>query len=377
MRVAIFTGPTGGHFFPAFAFSESLRTRHPEAQILFVTSHRGRSLAEKAKHQIESRFEFLPDFPFPRPPRWDFLIRLFPFLIKLSQSFWKVEKLLNEFRPDLCIGFGSYVAFPGILASRRKKIPTIIHEQNYTRGKANAWLARFATRIALSFNPEGTRLDLPRCQTTGLPLRSRVACAAKQKREKGLAISKENQFRILIVGGSQGAHVLNELWRNTWELFSDEEKSKLAVTHITGEKDFATLRTMYQNQQIETSLFPFHDRMEELYREADLAITRAGASTLFELAAFGLPAIVVPYPHAEGHQEENARYFEKRGGIRVLPEKNLAPQRLKDAVVEIMNSENLRNQMSHAFTRLALPDAGDQLVELCDEIFVEREPCAA
>ena len=366
MRVVIFAGPTGGHFFPALAAAESLKKKHPEAEILFVTGRRGGLLVEKARSRIEAQFRFLPDFPFPRTKGPDFIIQVLPFLIKLCASFIAVNRIFNEFRPELCMGFGSYIAFPGILVSRMRKIPGLIHEQNYEMGKANAWLARSAVRAALSFEGKAGTV-------TGLPLRAALLEAAARQKSRKLTAGG---FRIMIVGGSQGAQGLNELWKKTLQLFSHEEKMKLAVTHITGEKDFSALKTMYQENGIRASVFPFYDSMEELYSETDLALTRAGAGTLFELAAFGVPALVVPYPHAEAHQEKNAIYFEKRGGVRVLPEKTSTPLEFKMAVTELMNSEPLRNQMSQAIGKLALPDAGDKLAEICGELLM-KEVCAA
>ena len=376
MRVAIFTGPTGGHFFPALAFCESLRNRRPEAQILFVTSLRARPLTERVKNQLEAKFEFLPDFPFPRPQNWNFLIRLAPFLIKLAQSFWQTEQILESFRPDLALGFGSYVAFPGIFMSRKRGIPAIIHEQNAAMGKTNQWLCRFATQIALSFEPNVECHHHSHYKTTGLPLRSTLLRAAEQKTEGVSPIFNKNRFRILIVGGSQGAQALNRLWQEALERFSDEEKSKLAVIHITGERDFASVKTMYLEKEIEASVVAFANEMEKLYSRSDLAITRAGAGTLFELSLFGLPAIVIPYPHAEGHQEANAEYFQRRGAIRVLPQRTSTPQQLKEAVLEMINSSSLRKQMSESMIQLSAPHAGRHLTELCEEI-LENEPCAA
>ena len=375
MRVAIFTGPTGGHFFPALAFLESLKRRHPEAPILLVTSRRGRTLAEKFASPPEVQLEFLPDFPFPRPGRADFLLRLIPFLIKLGQSFLRSGKILKIFRPDLCVGFGSYVAFPGMGLSRWRKIPTLIHEQNARMGQANLWLARWADRVALSFDPDDESVLSLAFRVTGLPLRRALVDSAGQKGRAEPPIFSEGRFRILMVGGSQGAHAMNELWTQVLAQFSDEEKSKLAVIHITGEKDFNVMKAFYENQRIEALVFPFHNRMEEIYPEADLAFTRAGASTLFELALFRLPAIVIPYPHAEGHQEKNARYFENSGALRVFEEKNSTPENLKVAVGELMNSDSLRKKMQEALGRFALSDAAERLVELGEELIREKEVC--
>lgn len=373
MRVAVFTGPTGGHFFPALAFCEALKQQSPNTEILFITSPRAASLAGKAQERLKADFQYLSDFPLPRPNRADFLIRIFPFLIKLAQSFSKTKKILSQFKPDITVGFGSYVSFPGLWVSRQKKIPTLIHEQNWKMGKANQTLAWRTTQVALSFTPD----HLPaHYRVTGLPLRASLLDAAQKKKGRNFAVFPDNSFRILIVGGSQGAHSLNELWRGALELFSHEEKSKLAVIHITGKMDFESVKTMYLSKKINALVFPFHEQMEEIYSEADLAITRAGAGTLFELAAFELPAVVVPYPHAEGHQEQNAEYFRKAGAIRMVRQSD-PPSLLKNTVSEIMNSKNTRDQMSQSLSRLAVLDAGSRLAKLCEEMAAPKEACTS
>lgn len=366
MKLAIFTGPSGGHFYPALAFAEAFQKSHPVARLLFITGERGRFLADKAQSQFEGPFDFLPDFPFPRPQQPDFIIRVLPFLLKLAQAFSKSEKILSDFRPDLSVGFGSYVAFPALCVSRRRKIPTLIHEQNRRMGKTNAWLVRLSDKVALSFDEDSVTPNHPTRVMTGLPLRSSLVECSLRRELTTPPLLPPGRFRILIVGGSQGSQSLNRLWKETIECFSDEEKKGLAVIHITGRNDFESFKAMYLKKGIEALVFAYHERMEELYPEADLAITRAGAGTLFELALFGLPAIVFPYPYAEGHQELNARYFAERGGIRLRREAECVPERFKKEICELRESGTLRNHMSESLKRLARPQAAQRLVEVAE-----------
>lgn len=365
MRVVIFAGPTGGHFYPALAFAAAFRKRHPEAELVFVTGERGRHLAEKVRSEFGGRFEFIPDFPFPRPRDLNFLIRAPGFLLKLACAFVRCRQIVSGFKPNLVVGFGSYVSGPGIWLSSRKGIPTLIHEQNRTMGRANAWARRFANVVALTFeeNPLGVRHVV-----AGIPLRRALVERALAKERVKSSILPRDRFRILILGGSQGSHALNLLWRGVIEGFSDEEKEKVAVIHITGDKDFEATKKMYFEKGIESLVYKFHGAMEEFYGEADLALTRAGAGTLFELALFGLPAIVVPYPHADRHQELNARYFEERGGLTVLPEAEATPERLRQEILSLMGSEERRRQESKNLVQLARPEAADELVKTAEEL---------
>jgi len=361
MRMIIFAGPTGGHFYPAWAFLESFKARRPEAQILFVTGLRGSSLTGKLKRPAEVEFEFLADFPFPRPPGPDFLIRFPIFLLKLARAFLKMNRILERFSPELAVGFGSYVSFPGLVLAHWRKIPTLIHEQNRKIGRANAWALRFSDRIALSFEGEGGRV-------TGLPLRSSLIRAALQNRPFDQVPQPAGRTRILLVGGSQGSQSINRLWAGVIAALSDEEKSKIAVMHITGKADFGWFEKMYATQGVEAKVFPYHEQMEELYSTADLAITRSGAGTLSELALFHLPAVVLPYPYAEGHQEMNARSYESEGAILLLSEKGCTPERLKESVFRLMASPELRNQLGRNLARLAKPDASEKLVDMAEEL---------
>lgn len=397
MRVAIFAGPTGGHLFPALAFAEALRKKFPESKVLLVTGERGcpllapviaRRHSEQGRSNLRDCFvvplrqepwrsgtprndegvEFLPDFPFPRPNGFEFFVRFPRFLIKLAGGFRRSRELLERFRPELAVGFGSYLSFPGLWLSRRRRIPILIHEQNRRLGWANAWLARGADRVAVSF--EETKGIL-----TGFPLRSALVEAAAQRKEKNAVRRDRERLKILVLGGSQGSRSLNGLWKNALAYFTSEEKSRMAVIHITGEKDFKTIQTMYRSAALEASVFPFHPRMEEIYSEVDLAFTRAGAGTLFELALFSIPALVVPYPHASRHQGENAECFEREGAVRLLPESEASPIRLRNEMAGLMNSESLRSQLSEGLKRLARPDAAERLVETACQLLETKESC--
>lgn len=369
MKIALFTGHTGGHFFPAVAFAQCLKARHPQSRLLFVTSERGRSLANETRGELEAEFEFLDPFPWPRPNRPEFILRFFPFLGSLRKAVSETGKMIDRFRPDLCVGFGSYVAFPGIVESKIRKIPTLIHEQNCLLGKSNAFLIRWADHVALSFDvPENLKLRIP-SRVTGLPLRSTLIRAAEER-----ASRKRTPFpvHLIILGGSQGAKSLNRLWGETFSSFSREEKSQIAVSHITGEMDYEEIKQMYLSQKFPASVFPYYKKMDEVFAGADLALTRGGAGMLFELALFGIPSLIFPYPHADGHQEKNARYFEQRGAALRFTDGRCTPAELKTAVMCLVQKPGLRETMSEKLKNAAIPDAGERLVDLAEAIMAQK-----
>lgn len=359
---AVFAGPSGGHLFPALAFSESLKSKHPEARIFFITSHKGKALTEGFPPGIFEEIIFIENFP--SSP--GISLRTFAFLLKLARAFTESFRSLSRIKPDMSIGFGSYVSFPGLILSSWKKIPTLIHEQNQVPGKANVWLAGHMDAVAVSFK-DTFRGGYPgRLSFTGLPLRKTLVDAAqdRKKAEYSSALNAGRRFRILVVGGSQGAKFLNQTFLKAFSHLSPEEKEEFAVTHITGKTDFDAVSEAYRAGNIKARVFPFFEKMEALYAESDLAVCRAGANTLFELALFQIPAIVVPYPHAGGHQLENATEFVNRQAVFCEPESALTDERLVSLIRKLKTDETLRARMSSAMKDAAVPDAPERLVEL-------------
>ncbi len=362
LTFAVFAGPSGGHLFPALAFSESLKKRLPSARIFFVTSHKGKPLTERFPSGIFEEIIFIENFP--SSP--GISLRTLTFLLKLARAFNESFRFLSRMQPDMSIGFGSYVSYPGVLLSAWKKIPTLIHEQNQVPGKANVWLADKVDAVAESFEGSFWGRRVNRVFKTGLPIRRKLVNAALEieRRGSGGTACKGQKFRLLAVGGSQGAGFLNRVILQAFSHLSSEEKREIAVTHITGKTDFESVSSEYRKIGVEASVFPFFENMEALYAESDLAVCRAGANTLFELALFRLPAIVIPYPHAGGHQFENATPFVNKQAVLCEPESSLTDERLLSLIRMLKNDKALRTRMASAMKDAATPDAPERLVEL-------------
>jgi UDP-N-acetylglucosamine--N-acetylmuramyl-(pentapeptide) pyrophosphoryl-undecaprenol N-acetylglucosamine transferase len=362
-RIAVFAGPSGGHLFPALAFSGAFREKVPASQIALITGEKGKRFVLQSKTEIFDQIHYLPDFPFPR----QISLQSMNFLLQLGRAFIFSSHFLSQTRPDLCVGFGSYMSYPGLAMASRKKIPILIHEQNRIPGKATLWLAPHADCVTVSFQETLSHKPLRCREFTGLPLRSELQKAALQNSRKGYA----EPFRLLIVGGSQGAHRLNETVVESFSRFSHEEKSKIAVMHITGETDFPWVKECYQKMNIQAEIFPFWNKMETLYSHADVAITRAGANTLFELALFRLPAIVIPYPYAGGHQQANANYYATRDAVISCSEFLLTSDWLLGQLRAIQKDSDRRKRMSEAIGKLATPDAACRLVNLAEGLLMK------
>jgi UDP-N-acetylglucosamine--N-acetylmuramyl-(pentapeptide) pyrophosphoryl-undecaprenol N-acetylglucosamine transferase len=365
MRLVVYAGPTGGHVFPAQSFSERFRKRFPDSRIDLVTCHRAKALVDNMPPGIFSSVAYLPEFGFPSGFSWKTLKPFFLFPYLVLQSFF----LLRRVKPDLCVGFGSFVSFPGMMTAHRMKIPTLIHEQNKFPGKATQWLLPHMDVVVESF--EGTRfLRKPRVlHTVGLPLRSFMSAAlANVKKEM-----RRSPFNILVVGGSQGAQGLNTIVADAITALSDEERSKIAVIHITGHRDQAWVSERYQKLSFLNKVHPFCGAMDELFRNADLAITRAGANTLFELAAFGVPALVIPYPHAGGHQRYNAESFAEKGGVIFHDENPAARDWIVGHLRKYIQDPAALEVLARTIKTLARPNATDELVEIAGKLIQSHE----
>ena len=365
--LALFAGPSGGHLFPAVAFAEAWKKRHPESRIHLVTSRKGAPIAEPAADGLFEKIHYLPNFP--SSP--GISLRTMGFLLKLAVAFIDSCLCLERIKPDLCVGFGSYVSYPGMMLSVWKKIPALIHEQNVIPGKATRWLARHVDCVAVSFPETLTNTRLKRVVCTGLPLRR---CFLERRNALRATSTAAGKVRILVVGGSQGAGFLNRTAVDAFCLLSSEEKEKTAVIHITGAGDFEQVSGSYRGAGIEAEVYPFFSRMEELYGAVDLAVSRAGANTLFELALFHRPAVIIPYPYAGAHQIENARFFESRGGFLMREEKELTPASLRDLIRGLLKDPERHRRMAESLAALAAPEAPEKLADLAEDLCQRRHP---
>jgi len=353
-KILMFAGPSGGHLFPAVAVAEKLREKYPSARLWLVTSRKGAEFCARFPESLFEGIFYLPNFPSPAGFSWG----TFSFVLKLAAAFTASLRIVRKIRPSAVFGFGSYVSFPGVMAGRLLKIPVIIHEQNRVPGKATAWSLRYANTAAVSFPETFSGRNLPDRVVTGLPLRRSLVQASKDRFER------KDGFTLLVSGGSQGARMLNRKILEAFSLMDPEEKKRIAVIHITGKSGFEEVSRGYAERGLKPEIYPFFEKMELLYVRADAAITRAGANTVFELALFGIPAILIPYPLAGGHQRENARYFEDRGAAICLEESSMGAEDLYRNLKILMQNVTQRRGMSEAMRDLAGSQAADQLADM-------------
>ena len=340
----VMAGGTGGHIFPALAVAEVLRERGWHVVWL------GNAEAMESRLVPPRGFEFVSlGFGALRGKGMGRKLKL-PF--SLAVAIARALRLLGEVRPGVVLGMGGYVSFPGAVAARLRGIPLVVHEQNAVAGLANRVLARLADAVLTGF--PGT---LPGGRWVGNPVRREFTTVPPPEvRFAG----RQGPLRLLVVGGSLGAKALNEVVPAALARLAPAERP--VVTHQSGSAHFAALEQAYAHHGVEGRLLPFIEDMGAALAEADLVVSRAGAMTVAELAAVGVGAILVPFPHAvDDHQTANARFLVEGGAARLLPQSGLTPAGLAE-LLRGLDRERCR-QMALAARALARPEATEALAD--------------
>ncbi|MDR1489302.1 MAG: undecaprenyldiphospho-muramoylpentapeptide beta-N-acetylglucosaminyltransferase [Desulfovibrio sp.] len=358
LRMILTTGGTGGHIFPALALAGEMRRLRPEARILFLGGRQGPEAGLAREAGLE--FASLPARGFlgrglaAVPAAWD-----------MARSLLLALRHMRRFCPGLVVGFGGYAAFAGVLAAVVSGVPAAIHEQNSLPGLSNRILARLVRTVFLSLPDTGGFFDARKTVLTGNPVRPEIAALHGRAERRTCEAGKErSRCRLLVLGGSQGARAINNAMI---AIAGDLLKAGLEIVLQTGRDDCERVRESCLGLDAEKlDIRPFIDDMAAAYAWADLALCRAGASTLAELCAAGLPSLLVPYPHAANdHQRLNAATLEKAGAARVLEQAVFsgAPDRLSAALLSLLQDGKKLRSMTEAALSLARPLAARSLAE--------------
>jgi UDP-N-acetylglucosamine--N-acetylmuramyl-(pentapeptide) pyrophosphoryl-undecaprenol N-acetylglucosamine transferase len=283
--------------------------------------------------------------------------------VGMSRALWKAFFLLRHFRPQVVIGFGGYAAFAAVLTACCLRIPAAVHEQNALAGVSNKLLGGLCGNILCSL-PQTQGFGEPQV-LTGNPVR-RAVLEAGQRSRRG------EGKRLLIMGGSQGAKAVNSYVAQALPRF---KAAGIAIWHQSGSADYVRMRVIYQNAGMEDArLEPFIHVMGQAYAWADLALCRAGATTVAELAACGLPAAFIPFPHAtHDHQTMNARLLERQGAALAVAECELDQRDFAGMVVDLLQSPEKLAAMSEAARKLARPQAAAAVVDFLNDLVVKQQ----
>ncbi|OPY15376.1 MAG: UDP-N-acetylglucosamine--N-acetylmuramyl-(pentapeptide) pyrophosphoryl-undecaprenol N-acetylglucosamine transferase [Syntrophus sp. PtaB.Bin001] len=353
VRVIIAGGGTGGHLFPGVAIAEELLRRDEKNRILFVGTNRG--IEKKVLKGLGFRLKMLN----VEGIKGRGMIRSLLALSKLPGSLLQSMGLIRAFRPDIVIGVGGYASGPAVLAARLMGIRTAIAEQNSIPGLTNRILGRFVDRIFISFADDGKWFPPKKTLISGNPIRAAFF------KGKPVVEKTSDKFSLLIFGGSQGAHAINQAIQTTLP-FLQPLKGVLSIVHQTGEGDCEGMSAAYETQGFQARVVPFIHDMAAAYETADLLICRAGATSIAEITAIGRAAILIPFPYAiADHQTENAKVLLKAGAAIMIPEKELVGSRLADEIINLYHNPSLLKDMAKNAANLGNIYAASDIVDSC------------
>ena len=350
--ILIMAGGTGGHIFPALAVADYLKKAGWRIVWLGTKGGMEESLVAQRGHDIKCI-----DFSGLRGKN---LIVWFTLPLRLILAFWQSAKLLFQLRPDVVLGMGGYPSFPGGIMAALLNKPLLIHEQNSIPGLTNKILVKFADKILIGF-PDAIR-DKKKVVFSGNPVRNEISqLDIPEHRYEG----RSGNLKLLIIGGSLGAKVLNAIVPQALKLIPDSIRP--LVVHQAGERHLEILNKNYVEAGVEGELVVFIEEMAVKYSECDLVICRAGALTVAELSSAGIASILVPFPYAvDDHQTYNAKFLSSHGAAVLLPENELTPDGLANLLLELTRERLL--EMAIKARELATPNATRIVAEECMEI---------
>lgn len=354
MRILLAGGGTAGHTSPLLATADALRRHDPACEITCLGTERGleTTVIPRAGYSLE----LIPPVPLPRRPGRELLS--VPGRLRGAVS--ETLAVLDRLRPDVVVGYGGYVSVPAYLAARRRGVPVVVHEQNALPGVANKLGARLARRVAVSF--PGT--PLPKAEYVGLPIRTMISGLDRSTmREEGRRFFGLDPGlpTLLVTGGSQGARHLNEAVSGAATALT---AAGVQVLHVVGPQGEVVVDPM----PVPYVVVPFVERMDLAYASADLVVCRAGASSVTEAAAVGLPAVFVPLPIGNGEQEHNARPVVDAGGALLVADQALSPEWVAATVPDLVHDHPRLEAMGAAASGLVPRDADDRLAVIVAEV---------
>lgn len=360
LNIIVAGGGTGGHLFPGIAIALEFMARNPDSRVLFVSTGRPLEL------DILARAGFSHQRINAEGIKGRGVFAKMRAMLKIPGSIWDALGVIRRFKPDLVVGVGGYSSGPVVLAARLCNVKCVLQEQNILPGITNRILARWVDRIYVSF--EETRFSPCRAPVIlmGNPVRKEIAESSinsDEPRPDGI----HRPFRLLVLGGSQGAHSINQAMADAVKHLGDV--GMFHVVHQTGAQDEDMVRSGYGGEGISAEVRAFFEDMSEHYRDADLIVCRAGATTVAEIGAVGKAAVFIPFPHAaDNHQELNARTLSEAGAAEIILEKDLDGENLADRIRWLARHPDDLAEMAMRAGRLGRPDAAADIVDDCYEL---------
>ena len=349
--IAIACGGTGGHLFPGLAVAEQLKQRGCDVALLI-------SPKEVDQQAVKSAYG-MEIFTLPAVALQN--KNYFSFARSLWNSFRAARKLFKQRTPDAVLAMGGFTSAPPVFAAKKFGAKTFLHESNTIPGRANRFLARLVDEAFVGFSEAAGKLRAKKTSVTGTPVRPQFSApSAIEKCHSALGLDPNIQT-ILVVGGSQGASGLNEMILSALPLIAEKNWQWL---HLTGANDFERMRAAYATRGIKAVVKPFLAEMELALGAATACVSRAGASSLAEIAAMRLPSLLVPFPAAaDNHQFSNALAFEKTGAAKLLEQKKSTPEKTAAILAGLAGNEAVRSAMQSALAQWHAPRAAETIAE--------------
>lgn len=363
VRVIIAGGGTGGHLFPGLAIAEELLSRGGENSVLFLGAQGG--MEETLLPKLGHRLELLPSLKgglfgldFPRKT------------LRLCKGYLQARKAILDFKAQAVVGLGGYASALPVLASWGVEVPCMVLEQNVIPGRTTRKLAGFAAEVGVQFKEAEVCLpNAKKVRALGNPLRRKLIDASYPAATRNCSPrSAPDEPVLLVLGGSQGARFLNQRVVEAWPKLK-QALPKLRVILVAGKDDYDRAAAAFASAGLRGEVHPFHERMEELYAQADLVFARAGATSLAEISAFALPSILVPYPHAaDDHQRANGRVYRLAGAAWCLEQERFETDRFAQRIADICLQPERRRRMAQNAAALARPEAAAEVVDRLERL---------
>ncbi|HHV61818.1 MAG TPA: undecaprenyldiphospho-muramoylpentapeptide beta-N-acetylglucosaminyltransferase [Firmicutes bacterium] len=366
MRVLFAGGGTGGHIYPGITIADALTASGEDVEVLFVGSRRG--LENEIVPRRGYRLATIDIAGFERRVS----LKTAKTVVMACKGCWQALAIIRSFRPDVVVGTGGYVCGPVVMVAKLLKIPALIHEQNAIPGVTNRILSAFVDVVAATYSESVRYFRRPgRVVVTGNPVRPSVLAATRAGGSASLGLDPQKPT-LLVFGGSQGSRAINQAMIEAFPLLL-QGMPDLQIVHQTGKLDYDRVcgelraRNLYDGGRGREGIIvtPYLYDMENALAAADLVVSRAGAISIAEITARGLPAILIPLPTAaEHHQERNARALESSGAARVILEPDLNGPSLAASVLDLLRDRDALREMATRSKGLGRPEATGELVKL-------------
>lgn len=365
MRVAICGGGTGGHLYPLLALDRELDARGAGETHFFISEKIGLGEAFENKRLTTAELH-----GFHRRFQLQALVNLTA-VLKAARASLAFRRVMRRERPDVAVGFGSYASAPGVLAAASLRVPVLVHEQNAVPGLTNRLLGRLARGVAVSFPRSGGCFRCREVRVVGNPVREELLRPADRSEALRFFDLQEGVFTVSLVGGSQGSESLNRALAGALPRFG-EDRPVQVIQAAGKEKYRAAVEAVEKagpGAGVTWRPYPYVERMDLLYACTDLLISRSGASTLSEITALGLPALLVPFPRAaRNHQEANARVLVERGAALCVQDHELTGEKLFTEIEALMRDERRLEETGRRAREMGILDSAARLADFAEEL---------